>query len=82
MTGSKPYGDLPDHEISAAFSKGRYPNLESVPAFRNTIIKYWRQSYTTVEEALQDVKLEGNCAHSAPPSATQRNENFSATIDF
>ena len=40
MTGSKPYKDLPDHEISTAFSEGRYPDLESVPAFRNTIIGY------------------------------------------
>lgn len=59
MTGAKPYKDIPDHEVSAAFSEGRYPDLESVSAFRNTIMKCWRQNYATVEEALQDVKLEG-----------------------
>lgn len=58
MTGSKPYKDLPDHEVSAAFSEGRYPDLESVSAFRNTIMKCWTQSYATVKEARQDVKLE------------------------
>ncbi|KAF2241783.1 kinase-like protein [Trematosphaeria pertusa] len=58
MTGSKPYKDLPDHEVSAAFSEGRYPDLESVSAFRNTIMRCWRQSYATTEEALRDVKLE------------------------
>ncbi|KAF2245229.1 kinase-like protein [Trematosphaeria pertusa] len=58
ITGSKPYKDLPDHEVSAAFSEGRYPNLESVPAFRNTIMRCWRQSYATAEEALRDIKLE------------------------
>jgi serine/threonine protein kinase len=63
MTGSKPYKDLPDHEISSAFSEGRFPDLGSVPAFRDTIMKCWRQSYTTAEETLRDVKLEGtfNC---------------------
>jgi serine/threonine protein kinase len=59
MTGSKPYKNLPDHEVSAAFSEGRYPDLESVSAFRNTIMGCWKQSYATVEEALRDVKLEG-----------------------
>jgi len=59
MTGLKPYKDLPDHEISAAFSEGRYPNLESISAFRNTIMKCWKQNYATAEEALQDVKTEG-----------------------
>jgi serine/threonine protein kinase len=59
MTGSKPYKDLPDHEVSAAFLEGRYPDLESVSAFRNTIMRCWRQNYATTEEALQDVKLEG-----------------------
>ncbi|KAF1953187.1 kinase-like protein [Byssothecium circinans] len=58
MTGSKPYNDLPDHEVSAAFAKGRYPDLECVSAFKNVITKCWRQSYTSTEEALLDVKLE------------------------
>jgi len=40
ITDSKPYKDLPNYKISTAFSKGRYPNLKSVPAFRNTIIGY------------------------------------------
>jgi serine/threonine protein kinase len=59
MTGSRPYKDLPDHEVSAAFSEGRYPDLESVSTFRNTIMRCWKQSYTTAEDALRDVKLEG-----------------------
>lgn len=58
MTGSKPYKDLPDHEVSAALSEGRYPDLESVSAFRNTIMGCWKQSYATAEDALRDVKLE------------------------
>ncbi|KAH8710112.1 kinase-like domain-containing protein [Phaeosphaeriaceae sp. PMI808] len=58
MTGSKPYKDLPDHAVSAAFSEGGFPDLESVSAFRNTILRCWRQSYATAEEALRDVKLE------------------------
>lgn len=59
MTGSKLYGDLADHEISAAFSESRYPDLESIAAFRNTILRCWRQSYNTTEEAFCDVKSEG-----------------------
>jgi serine/threonine protein kinase len=59
MTGSKPYEDLPEHEVAAAFSEGRYPNLESVSAFKNTIMKCWTQKYATAEEAFQDVNLEG-----------------------
>ncbi|KAF2757908.1 spindle assembly checkpoint kinase [Pseudovirgaria hyperparasitica] len=58
MTGSKPYRDLPDHEVYAAFSECCYPDLESISAFRNTIMKCWRQDYATVEEALRDIKLE------------------------
>ncbi|KAF2022141.1 kinase-like protein [Aaosphaeria arxii CBS 175.79] len=46
MTGSKPYKDLPDHEVSVAFCEGRYPDLES------------GQSYATAEEALREVQLE------------------------
>ena len=59
MTGSKPYKDLPDHEVSAAFSEGHFPDLESIPAFRNTIMRCWRQNYATAEEAIQNVKSEG-----------------------
>lgn len=59
MTGSKPYRDLAEHEISAAFSEGRYPDLESISVFRNTILRCWRQDYKTIEEAFCDVKLEG-----------------------
>jgi serine/threonine protein kinase len=64
MTGLKPYKDLPDHEVSAAFSKGHYPDLESVPALKNTIMGCWRQSYATAEEALRDIKLEGTFSSS------------------
>jgi serine/threonine protein kinase len=59
MTGSKPYEHLPDHEISAAFAKGRYPDLGSVPAFKNVIQKCWKQDYAIAEDALRDAKLEG-----------------------
>ncbi|KAF2741524.1 hypothetical protein EJ04DRAFT_5858 [Polyplosphaeria fusca] len=38
------YKDLPDHELYAAFSEGRYPDLESVTAFENTIMRCWRRS--------------------------------------
>ncbi|KAH9873457.1 hypothetical protein IAQ61_004080 [Plenodomus lingam] len=59
MTGLKPYGDLPDHEVSAAFSEACYPDLKSVAAFRHTIMKCWRQSYVSAEEALCDIRVEG-----------------------
>ena len=59
MTGSKPYKDLPDHEVSAAFSEGRYPDLKSISVFGSTILKCWMQNYTSAEEALQDVISEG-----------------------
>jgi serine/threonine protein kinase len=39
MTGSKLYKDLPDYKVLAAFLKGRYPNLESISTFKNTIIR-------------------------------------------
>jgi serine/threonine protein kinase len=65
MTDSKPYKDLPDHEVSAAFSEGRYPDLESVSAFKNTIMRCWMQSYATAEEALGDIQLEGTFNSSA-----------------
>ncbi|KAF1995216.1 spindle assembly checkpoint kinase [Amniculicola lignicola CBS 123094] len=58
MTGSKPYKNLPEHEVSAAFTEGRYPDLGSVSAFKNIITKCWKQSYADPEEALIDVKLE------------------------
>lgn len=59
MTGSKPYEDLPDHEVSAAFAEGLYPDLGSVPIFKNMIAKCWKQGFGSAEEALLDVKLEG-----------------------
>jgi len=41
---------------------------------------------TRMELAIAEMSLEEkdscNRAHSAPPSATQRNENFSAAINF
>ncbi|KAM3422004.1 hypothetical protein BST61_g2380 [Cercospora zeina] len=58
MTGIKPYKELPEHEISAAFAEGRYPDLETVSVFRSTIMRCWSQSYATVDEALEDVKSE------------------------
>ncbi|KXT09187.1 hypothetical protein AC579_6503 [Pseudocercospora musae] len=58
MTGVKPYKELPEHEISAAFSEGRYPDLETVSVFRSTIMRCWSQSYATVEEVLEDVRSE------------------------
>lgn len=59
MTGAKPYKDLAEHEISAAFSEGRYPDLRNVSVFRSTIARCWSQDYATVDEALKDVKSEG-----------------------
>jgi serine/threonine protein kinase len=59
LTGSKPYKDLPDHEVSAAFAEGRYPNLGSVSALKSMIMKCWQQDYTSVQEALLDAKWEG-----------------------
>ncbi|ELR02663.1 hypothetical protein VC83_08682 [Pseudogymnoascus destructans] len=41
MTGSKPYEDLQDHEVTAAFFEGRYPDLQSISTFRNTIMNCW-----------------------------------------
>ncbi|GAO17465.1 uncharacterized protein UV8b_05982 [Ustilaginoidea virens] len=58
MTGARPYKDLPDHEVTAALSEGRYPDLGPVAAFRDTIMGCWRQTYATVEEALCHVKSE------------------------
>jgi hypothetical protein len=40
ITSSKLYKDLLNYEVSAAFRKGRYLNLEFVSSFRNTIIRY------------------------------------------
>lgn len=59
MTGVKPYKELPEHEISAAFSEARYPDLGTVPVFRSTIMRCWSQSYATVDEALEEVRSEG-----------------------
>ena len=58
MMGFKPYKDLPDHEVSDAFLKGRFPNLDSLPALTNSIMKCWRQDYITTEEAPEDIRLE------------------------
>jgi hypothetical protein len=59
MTGVKPYKELLEHEIYAAFSEGRYPDLHTVSVFRSTIMRCWSQSYATVDEALKEVKSEG-----------------------
>ncbi|XTI94264.1 kinase-like protein [Cenococcum geophilum] len=50
MTGLKLYKDLPNYEISTAFSEGRYLNLESVFIFRNIIIGYIKLEVATIKE--------------------------------
>jgi len=52
MTGSKPYQDLADHEVSGAFAQGCYPDLQYISAFGDVIAKCWKQSYTNVEKPL------------------------------
>jgi hypothetical protein len=59
MTGSKPHSELSDEEVCIAFTKGRYPDLESLPAFKDIIVGCWKQSYASADEVLNDVKSEG-----------------------
>ena len=59
MTGSKPYKELSDSEISDAYTQGRYPSLVSLAAFKDIIAKCWAQDYVSVDELLEDVKAEG-----------------------
>lgn len=58
MAGSKPYEDLSDDEISAAFADERYPDLESIPAFKSIISKCWKQEYASAQDVLLDVESE------------------------
>lgn len=59
MTGSKPYHELSDIEITRAYRQGSYPSLSSLAAFNDIILKCWNQSYTSVHELLEDVNQEG-----------------------
>ncbi|MCJ1412918.1 hypothetical protein MMC19_007018 [Ptychographa xylographoides] len=59
MTGSKPHSGLSDEEVCVAFTRGGYPDLESLAAFKAIIIGCWTQSYASADEVLNDVKSEG-----------------------
>jgi serine/threonine protein kinase len=64
MTGSKPYKELSDSEICAAYDMGKYPELSSLSAFNDIIAKCWAQGYANVDELLGDIKAEGmNSTH-------------------
>ena len=59
MTGSKPYHQLSDTQITVAYRQGSYPSLSTLAAFSDIISKCWSQSYTSVHELLEEVKAEG-----------------------
>ncbi|KAF2738351.1 spindle assembly checkpoint kinase [Polyplosphaeria fusca] len=59
MTRSKPYQGLSDDAIYKAYSQRTFPNVASLPAFRHVITQCWGQSYTCIEDLLQDVEAEG-----------------------
>jgi serine/threonine protein kinase len=59
MTGSKPYAELSDSEIRAAYALGKYPSLSALSAFKDVIAKCWAQDYANVDELLGDIKAEG-----------------------
>ena len=41
ITGSKPYKELLDEAICDAYSRGEFPSLASLAAFRDIITKCW-----------------------------------------
>ena len=58
MTGSKPYKEVSDPEICAAYEMGKYPELSSLTAFSDIITRCWAQEYVNVDELLGYIKVE------------------------
>ncbi|RDL33208.1 Uncharacterized protein BP5553_08647 [Venustampulla echinocandica] len=58
MAGAKPYKELSDMEVVRAYKQGNYPSLVTLVAFNDIIHKCWTQGYASVDELLEDVKVE------------------------
>ncbi|KAG4441511.1 hypothetical protein IFR05_003038 [Cadophora sp. M221] len=58
MTGSKPYQELSDTEITRAYKEGKYPSLVPLAVFNDTVHKCWTRGYGRVDELFEDVKAE------------------------
>lgn len=59
MTSSKPYKELSDDEICAAYTAGSYPRLDHLHACRQIISNCWNQKYDSAAELLEDIRAEG-----------------------
>lgn len=58
MAGCKSYPELTDSEIERAYSRGEFPSVASMEACGHVIAKCWAREYDSVEEILDEVRVE------------------------
>lgn len=58
VAGTKPYSELSDMEIEAAYSQGRYPDITGLEACGQVIKKCWAREYEDVAEILKELRAE------------------------
>lgn len=58
ITGRKPYSELSDMEIEAAYSKEQYPDVTGLEACGEVIKKCWARKYDNVADILQEIRAE------------------------
>lgn len=58
IAGRKPYSELSDMEIEAAYSKGQYPDVNNLRACGQVIKKCWERKYDNLAQILQEIRAE------------------------
>ncbi|KAF1914468.1 kinase-like domain-containing protein [Ampelomyces quisqualis] len=67
MTGKAPYAELADDEILGRYSKGDFPETDSLQATGNVIRKCWQGQYNGFELVVGDLKIH-NQIFTLPPA--------------
>ncbi|PSN59004.1 kinase-like protein, partial [Corynespora cassiicola Philippines] len=57
MTGKAPYAELPEDEILGRYSKGDFPDTDSLQATGNVIRKCWQGQYDGFEQVVGDLNV-------------------------
>lgn len=65
ITGHKPFEGTDDCTIENLFRKGHFPDLQSLPALGQVILRCWKQQYDAAEAVLRDVQ-KGMIVHRYP----------------
>ncbi|KAF1364394.1 kinase-like protein [Lizonia empirigonia] len=71
MTGNVPYADLAEDEILRRYSKGDFPDMDSLQAIGDIIRKCWNGQYARFELVIGDLSGIFHFPNSTPRELTQ-----------